>query len=381
MRPLMSLRTATLLLLLAALSGACMPQPPVRIGFAGELTGHSADLGVEGRNGAQLAVDDINAAGGIEGRRLDLLVANDANQPVRAQQADQWLIDHGVSAIIGHMTSAQTLAGAAAAEGGQVLMLSPTGSTSQLSGQRDLFFRLAPATTLQAAALAEYVYNQRSLRAIIILADRSDAAYALDFGETFASRFSDLGGRTETFLTFNSRDERYLEAVARQVEAGQADGILLIASAQDTAALAQFLRLNGCALPLFASAWAVTGTLIRNGGRAVEGMDVLSLYDPNSDAPRYRAFHRAYEQRFGHTPSFAALYAYETTELLAQALRLSRARPDALPDAMRQIRQFSGLSDTVLLDDFGDAWRPVYILRIQGHAYHTLLAIAIEPPY
>jgi len=381
MRLLLFPRTTVLLLLLTALSSACVPRPPIRIGFAGELTGHSADLGVEGRNGVQLAVEEINAAGGIEGRRLDLLVANDANQPLRAQQADQWLIDNGVFAILGHMTSAQTLAGAATAEGGQVLMLSPTASTSQLSGQRDLFFRMAPATTLQAAALAEYVYTQRGLRTIIILADRSDAAYALDFGETFASRFSDLGGKTAAFLTFNSHNEHYLEAVVHQVHAGQADGILLVASAQDTSALAQFLRLNGFTQPLFASTWAGTGTLIRNGGRAVEGMDVLSLYDPNSNAPRYRAFQRTYRQRFGHTPSFAALYAYETTGLLAQALRLSHAQPDALPDAMRQIRQFSGLSDKVLLDDFGDAWRPVYILRIQGHAYHTVQAIPIQPPY
>lgn len=110
------------------LSG-CAYRSPIRVGFAGELTGRQADLGVHGRNGAQLAVEAINAAGGVAGRPIELLVRDDRGTSEGAQAADRELISEGVVAIIGHMTSAQTVAGRLVTELAKMVLFSPAAST------------------------------------------------------------------------------------------------------------------------------------------------------------------------------------------------------------------------------------------------------------
>ncbi|MDP3451190.1 MAG: ABC transporter substrate-binding protein, partial [Anaerolineaceae bacterium] len=81
-----------------------MEKPPIRIGLAAQLTGKQADLGIQLRNGVQLAVDEINASGGINGRNLELSVEDDLGTPQGAKDAQNKLIDKGVVAIIGHFT-------------------------------------------------------------------------------------------------------------------------------------------------------------------------------------------------------------------------------------------------------------------------------------
>lgn len=115
-------------LLLLALS-ACSDSSPILIGFSGQLTGKIADIGVPARNGVQLAVETINAAGGINGRKLKLIIKDDGNTPEQAIRVDQELINAGVIAVIGHFTSTQTMAALPLFNKNKVVLLSPTTST------------------------------------------------------------------------------------------------------------------------------------------------------------------------------------------------------------------------------------------------------------
>lgn len=121
----------------------CTGKEPVRMGFVAQLTGIQAELGVQERNGVQMVVEEINAAGGVAGRPIELIVQDDLGTPEGAQAADHELIKAGVVAIIGHATSGQTVAGLAVTNPAHVVMLSPTASTPELSGQDDYFFRIA----------------------------------------------------------------------------------------------------------------------------------------------------------------------------------------------------------------------------------------------
>ncbi len=89
----------------------CAGQEVIRVGFSGELTGRNADLGIQGRNGAQLAVETLNANGGVNGQSIELLIRDDLGTHDGAQTADRELIEAKVVAIIGHMTSGQGVAG------------------------------------------------------------------------------------------------------------------------------------------------------------------------------------------------------------------------------------------------------------------------------
>ncbi|WP_425059694.1 hypothetical protein SCACP_02930 [Sporomusa carbonis] len=134
-----------LLLIIAVLAAGCASQQPYKIGFAAGLTGRQSDIGVAGRNGVILAVEEINKAGGIKGRQAELIVKDDKNAPDFIQTVDAELISAGATVIIGHMTSAAAVAALPVADSGQVLIISPTARAEELAGRDDLMITVIPA--------------------------------------------------------------------------------------------------------------------------------------------------------------------------------------------------------------------------------------------
>jgi len=120
---------------------SCGPREPIRIGFVANLTGANAALGVDGRDGALLAVEIVNSRGGVNGRDLELVVRDDLGTAQGAILADGELVnDEKVGVIIGHMTSNTMIAAWQEFKDSGVIFLSPTVSTPQLSGMDDNFF-------------------------------------------------------------------------------------------------------------------------------------------------------------------------------------------------------------------------------------------------
>lgn len=372
--------TAAGLLAFALLAAGCAAPDPIRIGFAGELTGDQSDLGIEGRDGALLAVDDLNTAGGVAGRRLELLVRDDLGTLEGAAAADRALIDDGVVAVIGHMTSGQTLAGLAVTQPAGMVLFSPTASTPELSGRDDLFFRvITPAPDL-AFALSRYAAETAGLGRVAILLDLDNAGYTLPFAEAFSADLQARGGQVVRRQAISSAENPDFAVLVRELEAAEPDGVLLVLSAVDAALFAQQARLSGWAVPLVAAPWAQTETLLRAGGGAVEGMVFSAPYDLVQDAPALRDFQSRYEARFGRAPGFAAALAYESVHVLAAALRRTGGSADGLPEALAQGDRVAVLGGELALDAHGDVVRPVPLVSVQAGAYRSLEAFALVTP-
>lgn len=351
--------------LLSLSMDGCSRKKPIRVGFAGELTGGHADLGVHGRNGAQLAVETINAAGGVAGRPIELLVRDDLGTPEGAQAADRKLIDAGVVAIIGHMTSAQSVAAMPMIEEAGIVLLSPTTSTTKLAELDDHFFRVNPVNSTQARKLGRHVYRQRGLSRIAVIYDADNAAYTRTYLTAFVEHYSALGGQVVGRVRFSSAHDQDFAPLVAELQAGTPEGLVIIASAIDTALIAQQTRLSAWQTPLFSSGWSLTEALIQNGGQAVEGIEIVQHYDSNSQAPVFLDFKVRYQARFGLTPAFAATLAYEAVLVLAAALDKTDGQAKGLPQAMREIQDFKGLIGTISLDKYGDAVRTQFVITIR----------------
>ena len=356
------------------LSG-CANRSPIRIGFAGELTGRQADLGVHGRNGAQLAVETINAAGGVAGRPIELVVRDDRGTPEGAQTADRELMGKGVVAIIGHMTSAQTVAGRSATEPAKMVLFSPAASTPELSGLDDFFFRITPTHLDQANILAQHVYHKRGLARIAVIYDTDNAAYAESYADAFAKSLESMGGQVVARISFASSRDPNLASLVTELRIANPAGLLIIASPLDTALLAQHTRLSGWNVPLFSSAWAQTEGLIQNGGQAVEGIEIMIAFDVNSQSAAYQKFKTRYQASFGHAPTFAAGEAYEVVLVLAAALGKTGGRAEGLPQALLKTHDFEGLIGKISLDAYGDVARTLFLVSIRNGEFVTLAAV------
>jgi branched-chain amino acid transport system substrate-binding protein len=350
----------------------CGGKEPIRIGFVAQLTGVQAELGVQERNGVQLAVEEINAAGGIVGRPVELVVRDDLGTPEGAQAADQELIDAGVVAIIGHTTSGQTIAGLAVTNPAHIVMLSPTASTPELSGQEDYFFRVAYSLTDRAGALAQRIYQGRNITRIAVIYDADNTAYSQSFRDAFADKYQSLGGQLVAETDFSSKAQPDFAPLVTQLRASNSDGLLVIASDIDTALIAQRTRLMDWPIPLFTTAWAQTETLVNNGGQAVEGLEIEFANALNDQTPDYLDFQTRYQARFGQDPSFGATLGYEAAKILAAALQKTGGKADGLAQALVGIKNFKGLTDTFSFDKYGDVIRPFYLGTIRDGKYAVI---------
>ncbi|NTV34363.1 MAG: ABC transporter substrate-binding protein [Deltaproteobacteria bacterium] len=171
-------------LFLLACSG-CGREEPIKVGFVGGLTGRLSDLGTAGRDGALLAVEEVNRTGGIRGREIVLVTKDDRHDPDEARKVDRELIEEGVAAIIGHMTSAMTAAVLPLINEKRMLMIGPTVSSDEFSGIDDYFLRVMAPSLQEAVRLAQAAFSLKGAREVFAVFDESNASYSRPYIESF----------------------------------------------------------------------------------------------------------------------------------------------------------------------------------------------------
>ena len=274
-----------LIFFLVLLTSGCGNTQPVRIGFTAELTGKQSELGINLRNGVQMAVEEINDAGGINGRKIELIIEDDLGTPEGAVKAENKIIDAGVVAVIGHLTSNQTVEGYKVTQARGVVLFSGTASTSFLSGKKDLFFRTEPSNEYFGREFARYVRQQRGLSKIAIIYDKDNDTYSESMSEAFTDSFTGLGGEVTISLSFSGATSPDFSPIVAEMQASNPEGVYIIASPLNTANIAQIIRLKDWQVPLFAAPWSQGQDLITNGGKAVEGLETIIAYDINGSSP------------------------------------------------------------------------------------------------
>ena len=352
----------------AALLVGCEPADPVRIGFIGGLSGRVADLGVAGRNGAQLAIETLNAQGRT---RYELRVDDDQNDPAKARGAIVALARQNVSFIVGPMTSAVAVAVVPEVNRLKLVMISPTANTHELSGQDDYFFRVIADAPTGARQLAELMHR-RGTASLAVLMDMKNCAYSESFGRACSERFRERGGRVTAELGFEAGANVDLSALSARLLAGQPQVVLLASSAVDAALIAQNLRRLSPAVGLAATPWAATDQLIETGGHGVEGMLVPQAIDRASTAPAYLDFKRRYRERFGEDPGTGAISAFDAVMMGVEALR-RRKGAQTLRDVLATSGiPWSGLQHTIALDATGDNASPIFMTEVRGGRFAAI---------
>lgn len=360
---------AALALACAALAG-CGPQPPVRIGFLGGVAAQGFNVSEDGRNGAQLAVEAINRAGGLRGRMLELVVRELPYEKAQSQAMAEALRAVRAEAMVGPFTSTQALAVLAQADAAGTLLVSPTANAPELGGRDDHFVRLNSALSDSAAAYAEVLVG-RGQRRVAVAFDETNLAYSSPWLGALRTSLQARGGQVVGETGFVSGPELSYAAVVGSLLRRPADALLFIGRGADAARLAQQVRLQGSSLPMAAAEWAATESLTELGGQAVEGLLTAQPYDPSDRSARYQAFHRDYQARHGRAPGFGALGAYDAVTVLAEAM--ARAEKGESPkDAVLRHGPYQGLQHAIAIDRFGDSKRPLHFVVVRQGAFVNL---------
>jgi len=348
----------------------CGIKEPLKIGFAGTLSGRYGEKGRMCREGVVLAVEEINNAGGIKGRPVELLIRNDQNDPKIVAQVDKELIDEGVVAIIGHTLSTSSIAGAPIANKHKVVMISPTTGTDMLTKRDDYFFRTNTALSRQTIIFARYISKSLGITDLNGVYDLSNRVYSEGWYNGVTRHFESLGGKVSLTTTFTSGKGISYEKIAKELLGSSPEGILISAGPVDTAMICQQIRKLGSDAKIIASSWAVGDALLRDGGTAVDGILTLDLRNTEETNKKYKTFQRSFNDFHGTEAKPDADLAYETANVLFDAL--SRAdSPDELKSALLN-RGYNSLYTDIKIDNYGDADRKYYPITVKKGRFQIL---------
>lgn len=341
---------------------------PIQLGFVAGLTGRTADLGTGGRNGAQLAIEQANATGGINGRQVNLVIKDDETSGEVGQRVVKELIDAKVAAIIGPMISSVAAAVIPQATEAGVLMMGGSIASDAFSGKDDQFFRVIASSSHHAAALAQYLLNNRHAKQATVLVEQSNKAYTESWLNAFSPAFVAAGGTMLRVVRYTSSKDFDFSGPAKELWADKPQVIILCASAVDSALVVNQLRQLQTSAQIVTTEWAGTGKLTELGGKSVEGMLVPQYLKRNSTAPAWVAFRKAYRERFQDDPGFPALVGFNATQIVLRALT-ERKENESLKQTILRLREFSGLQETLRFDDFGDVTNITTLSQIKDGQY------------
>lgn len=340
----------------------------IKLGFSAGLSGLKSELGISGRNGAQLAVEEINRNGGVRGRKVELLVMDDKNNAETACVVDQKLAKQGVNIIIGHMVSSVAVDTVKNANENKILLISPTIATDELSHIDDNFIRVIASNKVQGYSLAKAVLRETTARSIAIVYDENNASFARIIKEHFEVQMKDSGASVVATASFKNRSD--FKDIISEVRESKAEGILLIASAIDAGMFCQQSRKQNLRLPVFSPMWTMTNDFIQAGGADAEGAYLISQVDLENEEATYVEFQKEYQERYGESPSFSSVLSYDAVRVAAVAIQEAGTdSSDQVKDAILRVGEFSGLQGHIKLDGFGDVKNSYYLYRVQDGVF------------
>ncbi|MDK9716585.1 MAG: ABC transporter substrate-binding protein [Trichlorobacter sp.] len=351
---------------------ACSPKELVRIGFLGGMSGRVADLGVAGRNGAMLAIEQRNAAGGVHGRAVELVVKDDEQNPEVAKKAVADLLNSNIELIIGPMTSSIAMAVLEQVNASKSILLSPTVTTTALTGKDDNFMRVIGDTGSYATKVARYQVQKFGRRTVAVIYDQNNSSYTESWFADFRREFELLGGSVVAVQTYHSAPITSFSQLAITLLKQKPQLVLVITNAVDAALICQQVRKLDAAVPIEMAEWASTERFIELAGGAAEGVIVSQFVNRTDRSERYQAFLKQYRERFGgQEPGFAGLAGYDAA-LVAMDAYAARKDGESLKQTIIRLNSFQGGQQKYQIDRFGDANRTTTVTIVRNGTYQTL---------
>lgn len=350
---------------LAIALSSCSPAEPIRIGLLAGLSDRGSDFGESVRNGVILAVEQQNQAGGINGRKIELLVRDDGQDKAMAAKAAQELIALRPDIIIGPVTSSMAAVVLPLMDQAGQTFISPTVASTNFYGKDDNFFRVN-CTTREAAVQHARVLFERGPRHVGLAFDASNLPFSDSWVKAFASEFERLGGRVSSAEGFESAASTSFSDVIKRLLVKKPDALIFVASTLDTARLAQQARRLAPGLPLSSSEWAASAeALSEMGGSAVEGMLMTHAYNRDDTRAAYQEFRKAFKNRFQREFGSFSLLAYDSANVVFAAMK-QRSKGEDMKHALLNYGPYQGVQQEIRFDANGDATRQVYFTEIRN---------------
>lgn len=335
-------------------SSAAPSQDKIYIGWVTPLTGVAADAGQQLQNGALLAIKQINAAGGINGRQLELVSQDDKSDPKEAANiATKFASDDKLVAVIGNYNSSCVLAGAPIYNEAKIPMIH-TGTSPVITKEHGPYvFRISVPDAFQGTFVTDWLISD-GYKNPAILYENDD--YGRGLMEVASAEIGAKGGTVAASETYMVGDKDFT-GILTKVKAAGADSIFIGGMYTEGALICKQMETVGLKVPVYASDALFEQAFVDLSGPAGEGIKVSGLFLDSDPSPNIQKFVNDYKTEYGKNPGTYATFHYDAMNVLAEAMKAVGVDRDKIRDYLTKMPPYTGVAGTITFDKENDAVR------------------------
>ena len=339
----------------------------IRIGFLGALTGDVAMFGKPTLDGMRLAAEDINAAGGVIGKKIEIVEADNRGDKQEGASVTQKLINRdNVIAIVGDPTTGITKVAAPIAQKAQVVLLSGGSTGPGVVENGDFIFRDTLLDSVAIPACIDFFARDLGFRNVaLITSDNND--YSVGLSQTFrdAARGKDIQIVADEKVKDGDKD---FSAQITNIKEKKPDVIFFSGYYTEGALIMKEARKQGLTANMFGGDGLFSPKLIELGGPAVEGSMVALGFSPEQATPETARYIESYKKKYGTEPGVFDAQGYDAVMILADAIkRANSADPKVFRSELARTRNFKGVSGTITIRDNREPIKsPLALLVVKG---------------
>jgi len=353
---------------------------PIKFGVIGPYTGPNAKPGQSMKQGVQLAVDEINKAGGVNGRMLEPLFEDDASVPAQSVSATEKLITKdGVAFLIGTFNSATTLADMKIIERDKVPMLVPIAVASEITESGNKWvFRNAATNPMQAEQLMNYIYKNTKQRKFAVIHENTD--YGRGLMEAVKAYVDKHGG--EMIAESYKIGDTDFYAQLTKIKNYQPDGIIICGNLSEGSQITRQIKELGIKSQLYGFGGLSSFDYNQIAGGSNEGLICTSYFESSSPNPLAQAFIKAYKAKYNVEPDMFAAAIYEAVYIAKDVMAKLPETKDiaafraALRDGLAQVKNLPGVQGPTTFDAKGQADKEVMIVQWHNGQKKVLFPVA-----
>jgi branched-chain amino acid transport system substrate-binding protein len=336
----------------------------IKIGEYESLTGSEATFGISTRNGVSMAIEEINQAGGIKGKKIKIIVLDDQGKPDEAVTVVTKLITQDkVVAILGEVASSRSLAGAPICQNNNIPMVTPSSTNPKVTEIGDYIFRVCFIDPFQGEVMAKFAYNTLKIKNAAILRDIKND-YSVGLADFFSENFTRLGGKIIMDKSYSAGDLDF-KAQLTSIKTVKPEAIFIPGYYTDVGLIARQARELGIKVPLLGGDGWDSSKLTEIGGSSIDNSYFSNHYSSEDPKPEVQSFINKYKNKYGEIPDGLAALGYDAAKILIEAMISAKSisGPD-IKNALKETKDFKGVTGKITINEKRNAVKSAVVMKV-----------------
>lgn len=336
----------------------------IKVGEVGSMTGSEATFGTSTHKGIQLAVDEINAAGGIKGKKIQVIALDNQGKPEEAAVATTKLITQDkVVAILGEVASTRSLAMAPIAQRNKVPMITPSSTNPKVTEIGNYIFRVCFIDPFQGLVMAKFAKETLKISKVAILRDVKND-YSVGLADVFAMTFKKMGGQIVEDKSYSAGDMDFKSQLTA-IGAKKPEAIFVPGYYTEVGLIGRQARELGVQVPLLGGDGWDSPKLKEIGGNKLDGSYFSNHYSSENTAPHIQTFIANFKKQHNEIPDGLAAAGYDAMKVLAQAMMAAKdTSGEELRKAIAATKNFKGVTGDITIDEKRNATKSAVVLKV-----------------